>query len=360
MSTAFKDHVDGRAIDTLATAIRAVHPDFPSDRFRRDALDGLAPLELMDRVRHVAAALRRALPEDWPAAVAIVLRALPPPVDEDSPAAGGFTWWPVVRMVEDFGADDPETSLAALPEMTRRISAEFAVRPLIARHPDLARAALERWAIDPDPHVRRLVSEGSRPRLPWGRRLPVDPERSVALLDQLVDDPSPYVRRSVANHLGDLAKHDPALALGVARRWLARGGREPTVRHGLRGLLKAGDAEALALLGYGGAVAVDALAIAPGTAKAGDHVEITARVSASEATTVRVDLVWSWPGARGRWSSRTFVGGTRTLAAGEDWPFRHRLSLRPVSTRPLRPGPQRVILRVLGTDHGPIGFTLEE
>lgn len=355
MPEPFKNHVRPEVIAALAARIQAVHPVFPAADFVMAASSGLEPLELKARVRHVADALRPRLPEDWPSAVDVLVRSLPPA--DPAGEIGGLSYWPVLQVVETYGAHDPAASLPALREMTRRFSAEFAIRPLIRRWPDVTWAALAEWAADPDEHVRRLVSEGSRPRLPWGERLDADP-RAIPLLDRLVDDPSAYVRRSVANHLGDLAKLDPDGAVRLARRWLAEGDRRDLVRHGLRDLLKRGHPHALALVGHA-QVAVDVSDLRASNVTIGEATVVRARIVVREPAHVRVDLVWGWPGARG-WSKKTFRGGDRTLAAGEVWDFEARLSTRPVTTRPTRPGGQRLWLRVLGQDHGPVSWVLSE
>jgi 3-methyladenine DNA glycosylase AlkC len=362
MAEPFKNYVDRNAVERLASAISAVHPSFAKADFVRAATRGLEPLELKARVKHVAAALREALPAEWRAALAILVAVMPEAKPPEDGLNGGFWLWPVLQVVEDHGLDDPAASLAALRLMTPSFSAEFAIRPLIARAPEVAWPALRSWVTDPDPHVRRLVSEGSRPRLPWGARLQdsvSDPSRGLELLERLVDDPSPYVRRSVANHLGDVAKDHPDLAVALAKRWLDEApSREELVRHGLRALLKAGRPDALALFGHDRVhVDVSDLAVTP-RVRVGDKVEITAKLRAGEAAHVRVDVVWSWPGARGGWSSKTFRGADRELAAGETWEFRYRLPTKPVTTRPTRPGTHRITLRVLGHDVGPASFEL--
>lgn len=362
MPEPFKNLLDATAVRGLADGVAAVAPDFPAARFVDEVVPRLPPLELKDRVRAVAAALRHHLPEDWPTAAATLVAALPPALPDDTEVSHGFRWWPVLQVVEDFGAHDPATSLPALREMTRRFSAEFAVRPLIDAWPIEAAAALDAWVTDPCPHVRRLVSEGSRPRLPWGRRLAAaiaDPAPNLARLARLVDDPSAYVRRSVANHLGDVAKDHPELAVATAAAWLdGRPDRLPLVRHGLRSLLKAGHPRALGLLGHPPAEVTVTDAHATPSVQVGEPFVVTATLRAPEAATVRVDVVWRWPGARGGWSSRTFRGTDVRLAPGEPRAVTVRVATKPVSTRPTRPGPQQLVLRVNGVDQPPIGVEL--
>jgi 3-methyladenine DNA glycosylase AlkC len=338
-----------------------VWPAFDADAFLRDALvadGGLEPLELRDRVRHLARHLRAHLPPFPEALRALVALR---PADAADRTDGAFLAWPVLHAIEDGGLDHPIESLDALAALTGWFSAEFAVRPYLVRHPELAWATLERWAGSPDPHLRRLASEGSRPRLPWATRLPSDdPQLGLALLRRLVDDPDAYVRRSVANHLGDVAKDHPALAVDTARAWLAeRADRRPLVRHGLRDLLKRGHAEALALFDEGG-VAVDVrdLTLTPTELAVGEEITLTATLSARSPGKVRVDVVWSWPSARGGWSSKTFVGAVRALQLEEPWRWVKTLRTAPVSTRPTRPGVHRLTLRVQGRDVASATFTL--
>lgn len=346
MAEPFKNLVNAESVARIGARFVPGH----QAAFVARAVDGLEPLELKARVRHVAEALRAFLPARWPDAAKVLVDALPPT------PAGGLFLWPVVQVVELHGLEHPEISLDALRAITPHASAEFAVRPYIARHPELAWAVIGTWSRDPNEHVRRLASEGTRPRLPWGARLDAsvrDPARGLAVIERLVDDPSEYVRRSVANHLGDVAKDHPLVAVEVARRWLP--GRRRLVEHALRDLLKKGHPAALDLLGHKGEIAVSAIKVSPSRAKAGEAVTVSAVIEGRG--TARVDVVWSWPGTRG-WSSKTFRGGVRELSEGERWSFHQRLSLRPVTTRPLRPGEQRVFLRVNGADHGPATFLL--
>lgn len=245
------------AVGCLAHNLLQAHPDFDAEGFRRMALDGLAPLAILDRGRHLAAALRRCLPREYEHAVAILLRSLTPPLERTQDLGlGVFFYLPHVRFVaeyglrpEDNGGRDPfEASMRAQHELTRRFSAEFSIRTFLHRERDTL-ARLERWTRDPDPHVRRLCSEGSRPRLPWAQRIPAfvkDPERAAPLLEALKDDPELYVRRSVANHVGDIAKDHPEFAFALCRRWL-RGASEQrrwVIRHALRHPDKKGVLEA--------------------------------------------------------------------------------------------------------------------
>lgn len=240
--------LDQDAIECLAHNLRLASAHFDAAGFRRRAHEGLAPLGILARGQHLARVLRRHLPPRYAEAVAVLLRSLTPPLTATTQLGlGVFFYLPHVCFVASYGLDahenggeDPfEVSMRAQYELTRRFSAEFSMRPFLLRRPERTLARLPQWTRDPDPHVRRLCSEGTRPRLPWAPRIPAlvqDPRPALPILDALKDDADLYVRRSVANHLGDIAKDHPALAFGICERWLADAPepRKWVIRHALR------------------------------------------------------------------------------------------------------------------------------
>lgn len=259
--SSLKDLLDTNAVDCLCHNIGLVFPSFAIDPFRRCALEGLAPLGLMQRGHHLARALRAHLPKRYDAAVNVLVRSLTPALQQtDSLGLGVFFYLPHVCFVANYGldpanngGDDPfEVSMRAQYELTRRFSAEFSIRPFLIHHPKRTLARLEQWSRDKDPHVRRLCSEGTRPRLPWAIRIPAfikDPTPVLPILEVLKDDPDLYVRRSVANHLGDIAKDSPDILFKVCSRWLngASAERKWLIRHALRYPAKKKVKEALRL-----------------------------------------------------------------------------------------------------------------
>lgn len=221
MATRLKDLFGPEVPRRIASAIAAVHPAFPVDRFVRDALDGYDALELTPRARQIAAVLRRHLPADYEEAVGILIASLGPA--SEAPELTGmasFFYAPHVYFVAEYGVAHWEASMHAQYELTQRFTAEFSIRAFLEHEPERTLALLKEWTSDPSPHVRRLVSEGTRPRLPWAPRLPRfqrDPSPVLELLELLKDDPSLYVRRSVANNLNDIGKDHPDLLVGIGR-----------------------------------------------------------------------------------------------------------------------------------------------
>jgi len=293
----FKDLIDEAVARGLAARLVAVVPEFDQAGFTAQACAGLQDLELKARVAHIALALRDFLSPDVPRAITQLLATLGPPLQDCEEVTQGIAYWPMLHFVEVWGPQCPQVSLPALKRMTRRFSAEFALRPFLEQDQQRTLAELERWIADPDPHVRRTVSECTRPRLPWGRRLrrlQGDPRPALPLLEALHRDEEEYVRRSVANHLNDISKDHPELAVQVARRWWQEGD-QPTrrlVRHALRGLIKAGHPGALDVLGFGPPEGVQAsLTVQPDPVSIGERVTF-ARIRSAGGLRLASGPVW--------------------------------------------------------------------
>lgn len=253
--------LDREAIDCLAHNIVLVYRAFEAELFKQLALNNIAPLGIMDRSAHIAAALKVTLPAKFSEAIEVLLKTLTPPnVHTERLGLAVFFYLPHTRFVAEYGRDaqhnageDPfETAMRAQYELTRRFTAEFSIRPFLIHDFERTLKQLTLWLNDPDPHVRRLCSEGCRARLPWGARIPqliADPTPVLPILEALKNDPSVYVRRSVANHVGDIAKDHPELAFTLCERWLTDADKDLkwVIRHAVRHPAKQGHATAIAL-----------------------------------------------------------------------------------------------------------------
>jgi 3-methyladenine DNA glycosylase AlkC len=272
-----------------------------------------------------------------------------------------FAWWPLCTFVERHGQQHPDVALPFLRRLTRTFSAEFAIRPFLANAPQETLAVLASWLEDPDPHVRRWISEGTRPRLPWGQHLPAftaDPALTLPLLDALRSDPEPYVRRSVANHLGDIAKDHPDRAIAVARRWVGhttvppRGGTkaQQLVRHALRHLVKQGHPDALALMGFLPPAIQAELTVAAEVQLGGTlRVELTLTNPTDQPQPMLVDLGIRFRGADGSLRRpKVFKWTTLTLEAGQTVSRVRQQRLPDVTTRTHHGGHQEALARVNG------------
>ncbi|MFE4657017.1 DNA alkylation repair protein [Streptomyces hydrogenans] len=354
-----KRYFDGEAARLVGERVRVVQPAFDVDGYAAEAEARVVGKELKDRVLVLAEGLRTRLPAAYPEAVPVLLSVLG---DELAEGQGMFTtsWFlmPVARFVEEYGLDHPEVSLDAIEAITRRHTGEYAVRPYVERHYALTMDRVADWALSPSHNVRRLASEGVRPRLPWARtltRFVEDPRPVLALLEPLRADPSPYVRTSVGNNLNDISKDSPDLALATATRWLEESPTPETawiVRHGLRTLVKKGDQQALALLGATGGehVRVPRLTVTPGTVTLGDTLAIGFDVENTDTRPhrVTVDYVVHHVRGNGRALPKVFKLATLELGPGERRSVEKAHAIREVRTRRYYPGKHTVDIQVNG------------
>jgi 3-methyladenine DNA glycosylase AlkC len=360
MGEPLKTFFSSALVRQLADDIARVHPDFPVRAFTNDACRGLDALELLDRGRHIAEALGAHLPSSYPEAIGILLRSLGREHATDELIGVGmapFFYLPHTLFVAERGLEHFDLSMRAQYELTKRFSAEGSIRPYIARDPERALVFLRTWATDPNAHVRRLVSEGTRLRLPWAPRvawLDEHPERVLALLELLKDDSSTMVRRSVANNLNDLGKVRPDLLIRVAAAWLedASPARRELIEHALRSAVKRGNRDALRLLGYGQTprVSLEAVAFTPKRVRIGGRVAMSFGLTSTSARVQQllVDVAVHFVKARGVAAAKVFKLGRITLGPRERAELKTTFSLAVHTTRVPRPGRHVVDVLVNG------------
>jgi len=347
----FKNWFDAALYRQIADELGAVEPKFDRKKFLALTLEGLDGRELMDRVRQTALAAEAALPGNYRDKLA-VLRQIAPRIKH------GFVNVSFCHFVAQHGLDDFEHSLDALKFLTAFGSAEFAVRPFILRDPARALALLQAWALDKSEHVRRLASEGSRPRLPWGARLKAiveNPELAAPILETLKADPALYVRKSVANHLNDIAKDHPDWVLDRVEAWdRTNAGTAWIVRHALRTLVKKGHPRALALFGVATAAAarikVRRFTVSPKTLALGEAFELKAELISIDKKTLPlvIDYVVHYVKASGATSAKVFKWTEARLQPDQPLVLTKRQTIRDFTTRSHHSGRHRVELQVNG------------
>lgn len=364
------DLINAATARALSSAIRATLPTarrLPALQAAATQLAPGSPLALRERSDLLRDALLADLPGDYATLDATIRRAA-----TASTAFRGWLIWPVTgaaaaRALAE-GTDDAfDAALSLLADLTGLLTSEFAIRALLAHDLDRALDHILAWTSSPDVDVRRLASEGTRPFLPWAVRVPAilaRPEATVPILDALRDDESEYVRRSVANHLNDLSRRRPDLAVDAAARWLAAPGASTarTVRHGLRTLVKQGHPDALGLLGYAPAddVHVDGPRLDATAVPFGGSLTFSATLtnSGDSPATVLVDYVVHHRKANGTRTPKTFTLTTRTLAPGAALELHRTHSFRPITTRRYHPGSHAIALQVNGTRTAAVEFEL--
>ena len=374
MAEAFKEWIGTELVRTMAKHLHRVHPAFPRQRFVKMATAGLAKLELKARVVHVADALAATLPPSFSQAAKVLEQSLAPARRDDdlsklaTCAAGlaGWAVWPMTEYVARAGLKQPKRALRALHALTQRNTAEYAIRPFLIEHRDVTMATLHEWLHDPSPHVRRLVSEGSRPRLPWGmqlKHLVEDPTPTFALLEQLQDDASEYVRRSVANHLNDIAKDHANHVAAWLERHLpdASPERRAMLRHASRTLIKRGDRRVLKAWGLASPLRGDAtFSISPEKVAAGESVmlAVTLQSRAKKSQALMIDYVVHHVKSGGATSAKAWKGWQVTLQPGECRELQKKHSLKVVTTRRDYPGRHAVDLMINGKAVASAAFDL--
>lgn len=374
MPEPFKNFFNEARVKGLATQIVSYCPQFDGQGFVDFVMSGLEDLELKERSARIAEGLGHFLPANFAQSAIILQRCLHP--DEDTAfqsgadfGAEGVRGWmiaPMSHYVAEQGMGHFDLAMATLKEMTKRFTAEFAVRFFLLEDKDRALAIMEDWICDPNRHVRRLVSEGTRPRLPWAMRLPMfqeDPAPVLALLEKLKDDGEEYVRRSVANNLNDIAKDHPDLVAEVAARWMkdATKERQWLVRHALRTLVKQGHPKALAALGFDEAeVDLARLAIKTPVVTFGDALEFEVELQSKAANDQKlvIDYVVHHMKANGSLTPKVFKWTTITLPAGGAHKAQRKHAIRPITTRRYYPGLHKLEIVANGKSLGVIDFEL--
>lgn len=370
-SFSLKDHLFNEdSVSYLADLFVHSNRGFKKEIFVREVMAELPALELKERIVCIAKILKLHLPSDFVEASQQIIQALPAPLDplRTDDDFGSFIFAPLGEFIVQNGLHKKhlQTSLAAIGELTQRFSMEDAIRYFINEHQEETLAELAKWSTHTHYHVRRLVSEGTRPLLPWSRRLRMPYIASVPLLDVLHKDPTRYVTRSVANHLNDISKKDPELVLTMLSRW-KKAGKQDThelhwmSRHALRTLVKKGDANALSFLGYtkNPKIRVEHFVLDPTvlTIDQGGILSFSCTITALENAELMVDHVIDFVKAKGDVKSKVFKITKLKLKKGETTLItkKHRL-LADATTFKLYGGAHGVSLQINGKRYGSAEF----
>jgi 3-methyladenine DNA glycosylase AlkC len=341
----------------IADATASVSPGFNTRRFMTLVTKDLDSLGIMQRMRLVATSLHATLSGDFADKIAIMERLAPN-------LAHSFAGISLSEYVALYGQEDFDRSMQALAFFTRFGSSEFAIRPFLNRDLKRTLKVMQKWAGDKDEHVRRLASEGSRPRLPWAARIDaliVDPSPVAPILERLKTDDSLYVRKSVANHLNDIAKDHPDWVLTRLGGWAMDNQNTAWIaKRALRTLIKNGDAQALALIGAGGKaeVVVERFTVTPASVSLGERIRIdgTLRSTASEPQRLVIDYAIHYVKKNGATSRKVFKLRELDLPPGASTVLSVNQQIRDFTTRRHNAGRHRVELLVNGETLAESGF----
>ncbi len=364
-----KDHLfNAVSIGELADEYAAGLPGFDAARFQQETLAGFPERALMERLDWIADCLEPHLAADFPTMAEQLEAMMPPPLDptlRDDDFGRFIHAVPGILAVRHGLEDHRERALDLIHAATRRFSMEYYIRPFLNRWPAETLARLSHWVEDDNYHVRRLVSEGTRPRLPWARAVTLTSDQTLPLLDRLHADPTRYVSRSVANHLNDIAKKEPDRVVDLLRGWeksARQDGKELAwmTRHALRTLIKQGDAAALDLLGYRRDVPVTAqLTLEAQSVAIGGALTFSLQLEASQDLPVMVDYRLRFARPGGKEAEKVFKLKATQIEAGQKLSLRKSHKLKGnATTFTLHPGKHGIIVQVNGVDVAEVQFDL--
>lgn len=357
-------------VDQLATELSRAHPSFQKGKFIKDVMSKFPELELKARITWIAECLKKYLPENYRDAVNVIIKALPSPnnpelTDNDF---GQFIHAPYGEYVARYGCNknDLSFSLDALYQLTMRFSAEDAIRYFINAFPAETLKTLLKWSKDKHYHVRRLCSEGTRPKLPWSQKISIPVSAPISILDNLFYDKTRFVVRSVANHINDISKTHAELAIETLSRWKQSEKQKPAemdylIRHALRTLIKNGNQQALNLLGisHEADVSISNLKV-PAEVKMNSALEFSFSIKAKENAHVIADYILSFQNKSGKLNSRkVFKLKKLSLTKGENIVLTKRHPLREhMTTRKLFRGKHEIVIQVNGKSLGKKSFLI--
>ena len=365
---AMKSGLDVDAVARISYVLTAIDSDFPCQGFTKDALAGLEDLELKQRVDHLIIVLAQYLPKDFTETVNILLQIKQHwNWGDEKDSLSGFAAWPLIDYVAVYGLNQPKLALKVLKTLTPLFSAEFAIRPFIERHFEITYQSLLAWTQHSDEHVRRLASEGIRPRLPWGKKLSRfcdNPDVIFPILEQLKDDSSLYVRKSVANNLNDIAKDHPEKVIEICQRWMidASQGRQWLVQRALRSLVKSGRPVVFPLLGYTSKpqLNIAVFELAERSITLGQHINLCTILlsKSSEIQTLVLDYKIHHVKANGLTTSKVFKWKNITLQPQQSLSLSKSHPFKSITTRKYYSGNHTIELLINGIAYSEAQFHL--
>ncbi|UCE41388.1 MAG: hypothetical protein JSV17_18485 [Candidatus Aminicenantes bacterium] len=344
------------SIDKFADTIKLHYSDFEKSEFLKHMFDeSFEAKELLDKMKHTTKCLFDTLPKPYKKALDILIKA--------APDVKGFEAMALPDFVATYGMDDWDLSLPALRHFTQYYSSELAIRPFLAKDPEKGMTTMAAWAEDKNPKVRRLASEGCRPRLPWAMALPKfkkDPSLVLPILEKLKDDVSEDVRRSVANNLNDISKDNPKLALGICENWYGQSEKvDKIVKHACRTLLKAGDKRALAIFGYSDPdlISVENLSLDKEALNIGDVLTFSFDIIVTKKSKVRLEYAVYFVKAKDKLSKKVFKITEKDYESGS-FSIARKQSFIEQTTRKHYPGIHQISIIVNGEEKAKASFEL--
>jgi 3-methyladenine DNA glycosylase AlkC len=368
MSNLLKDIYSVPFYDKFSNILEDVLPNFNKHNFTSAIFtDNWGSKELKQRMRHTSLVLHQFLPADFTKTSRIfeilISRIQQNPFTQSSLE---FMFFP--DYIEIYGIEDFETSVKTIEFVTQFTSCEFAVRPFIIKYGERMLQQMYQWSLHENHHVRRLASEGSRPRLPWAMALPElkrNPKPILPLLDNLKNDVSEYVRRSVANNLNDIAKDNPDIVIQIAKQWKGKSKEtEAIIKHGCRTLLKQGNSDILKFFGLADNPKVQLIdfKIRKKSICIGENLAFSFSLQNNDKKTqfIRLEYAVYYLRKNGQLSKKVFKISERQLNPGEIIEIQRKQSFKIITTRQFYIGQQKLGIIINGQERDIDKFELTE
>lgn len=356
-----KDHLFNEVkVKKLGCEIKQAFPDFDENSFVKYNMTRFPDLELKERITCIASGLKLHLTDDFIESTSIILKALPLPLDENAGDNdfGDFIYAPYGEYVANYGCNEEHLtfSLNALKEITKRFSVEYAIRNFINKFPEQTIKTIYSWTSDKNYHVRRLCSEGTRPKLPWGQKIAVNSQQTINILNKLFSDSTRFVTRSVANHLNDYSKSDPDLIIHTIKEWTKSKKQTDSemqfiTKHAFRNLVKDGNASALAMLGFSNPEGISlSNLVAPSHVKIGETLTFSFELHSTKEKKAVIDYTVYFQNKSGQMNSKKVhklitvdLISDNTVNISKNHPFRANMT-----TRILYPGLHSIEIQING------------
>jgi 3-methyladenine DNA glycosylase AlkC len=360
-----KDVYSPAFYERLSRTLTEVVPGFDKKKFiQRIFTASFKDMELKQRMRHTAEVLHEFVPTGYPKAIKLLRKAIIH-LRESGVTEDGLAYLFLPDFVEVYGLEDYDTSVAAIEFITQFVSCEFAVRPFLLKYEQQMLAQMRAWSLHKNYKVRRLASEGSRPRLPWAMAVPAlkkAPTPILPILENLKNDPSEWVRRSVANSLNDIAKDHPDIVLGIARRWKGHSKEtDAIIKHGSRTLLKQGHTEILQHYGLESKnIQLSGLKMLTPEIKIGQSLEFSFTIINKDPSPLQVRLEYAvyYKKQNGTLSKKVFKISERVYQPGEKAAIHRKQKFVLITTRKFYAGSHQLSIIVNGEEKKKTKFEL--
>jgi 3-methyladenine DNA glycosylase AlkC len=364
----FKDLYSPVFVNSYAALVKQFVPSFDTKKFVKAVFDtAWKDKELKQRMRHISDMLHAMLPGKFPEHAEILVKMVDA-VQKGGSQENTFTYLCIPDYIEVYGLEHYTASVKAIERITQFISCEFAVRPFILKHGDRMLQQMIKWGNHKSEKVRRLASEGCRPRLPWAVALPAlkkDPSPILPLLEKLKDDKAEWVRRSVANNFNDISKDNPEVVLALFKKWHGKSKETDwVIKHGSRTLLKQGHTELLGLFGFDqdGSAALTNMQVLTSKVKWDSDLmfSFTIQNTSNAIKKIRLEYGMYYMKANGSLSKKVFKISEREYAPGEVCNVVRKQSFRPITTRVYHAGAHKVAVIINGHEKTIADFVLEK